>query len=153
MRRALLQPLPRSLSPDGQTLVREADKKYVLAQCLLASGQSSSGGVFAIPSTCSNPASTARDNAGRHVVRELRTGQERNVGAQWIVTPRPNPRAAIRLICSPPAGGGMSTAPFSLHILAGDATYLQREREAVTALIANQLSVMVSALARWFAIR
>ena len=46
-----------------------------------------------------------------------------------------------------------TSARFSLHILAGDATYLQREREAVTALIANQLSVMVSALARWSAIR
>jgi len=46
-----------------------------------------------------------------------------------------------------------TSARFSLHILAGDATYLRREREAVTALIANQLSVMVSALARWSAIR
>ena len=42
-----------------------------------------------------------------------------------------------------------TSARFSLHIFAGDASYLQREREAVTALIANQLSVMVSALARW----
>ena len=46
-----------------------------------------------------------------------------------------------------------TSARFSLHILAGDATYLQREREAVTALIANQLSVMASALARCAAVR
>jgi surfactin synthase thioesterase subunit len=46
-----------------------------------------------------------------------------------------------------------TSARFSLHLVAGDATYLQREREAVTALIANQLSVLVSALARWSAIR
>jgi len=46
-----------------------------------------------------------------------------------------------------------TSARFSLHTLAGDASYLQREREAVTALIANQLSVMVSALARWSLVR
>ena len=28
---------------------------------------------------------------------------------QWIVTPRPNPHAAMRLICLPPAGGGTAT--------------------------------------------
>ena len=42
-----------------------------------------------------------------------------------------------------------TSARFSLHLLSGDASYLQREREAVTALIANHLSVMASALARW----
>jgi medium-chain acyl-[acyl-carrier-protein] hydrolase len=41
-----------------------------------------------------------------------------------------------------------TSARFSLHIIAGDAAFLQREHEAVTALIANQLSVMASALAR-----
>ena len=46
-----------------------------------------------------------------------------------------------------------TSARFSLHVFAGDASYLQREREAVTALIANQLSVMASALARWSAVR
>jgi medium-chain acyl-[acyl-carrier-protein] hydrolase len=46
-----------------------------------------------------------------------------------------------------------TSARFSLHTLAGDASYLQREREAVTALIANQLSVMASALARWSVVR
>ena len=46
-----------------------------------------------------------------------------------------------------------TSARFSLHTLADDASYLQRERETVTALIANQLSVMVSALARWSVVR
>jgi medium-chain acyl-[acyl-carrier-protein] hydrolase len=44
---------------------------------------------------------------------------------------------------------GETAARFSLHTFAGDSSYLQREREAVTALIANQLSVMAGALARW----
>ena len=52
-----------------------------------------------------------------------------------------------------PAWRAETSARFSLHVFAGDASYLQREREAVTALIANQLSVMVSALARWSAVR
>jgi surfactin synthase thioesterase subunit len=42
---------------------------------------------------------------------------------------------------------------FSLRTFTGDASYLQREREAVTAIIANQLSVLVSAMARWSAAR
>ena len=33
----------------------------------------------------------------------------KHVGTQWIVTPRPNPRAAIRLVCVPHAGGGVSS--------------------------------------------
>jgi medium-chain acyl-[acyl-carrier-protein] hydrolase len=72
-------------------------------------GRSSSGGPFAVLSTGSKPASGARDNAGRRVVREFHSGQERDVGAQWVVTPRPNPKAAIRLICIPHAGGGVSS--------------------------------------------
>jgi medium-chain acyl-[acyl-carrier-protein] hydrolase len=46
-----------------------------------------------------------------------------------------------------------TSARFNLHVFGGDASYLQRERDAVTALIANQLSVMVSALARWSVVR
>src|ERR687898_382262 len=72
-------------------------------------GRSSSGGPFAVLSTGSKPASGARDNAGRRVVREFHSGQERDVGAQWVVTARPNPKAAIRLICIPHAGDGVST--------------------------------------------
>jgi medium-chain acyl-[acyl-carrier-protein] hydrolase len=41
-----------------------------------------------------------------------------------------------------------TSARFSVHILAADASYLQREHEALTALVANQLSVMASALVR-----
>jgi len=44
---------------------------------------------------------------------------------------------------------GETAVRFSLHTFPGDSAYLQREREAVTALIANQLSVMAGALARW----
>jgi surfactin synthase thioesterase subunit len=44
-----------------------------------------------------------------------------------------------------------TTARFSLHTFTGGHFYLQREQEAVTALVANQLSVMVSARARWAA--
>jgi medium-chain acyl-[acyl-carrier-protein] hydrolase len=42
---------------------------------------------------------------------------------------------------------------FSLHTFAGGHAYLQREQEALTALVANQLSVMVGAMARWAAAR
>jgi medium-chain acyl-[acyl-carrier-protein] hydrolase len=44
---------------------------------------------------------------------------------------------------------GETAGRFSLHTFPGDSSYLQREREGVTALIANQLSVMAGALARW----
>jgi surfactin synthase thioesterase subunit len=40
---------------------------------------------------------------------------------------------------------------FSSHSFAGGHFYLQREQEAVTVLVANQLSVMASARARWAA--
>ena len=102
-------PLTRSLSPSGQTLVCNADAERGFTQCLIALARSSSGETFAVSSTDSKPASSARDNAGRHVVREFRSGQERDVGAQWVVIPRPNPKAAIRLICIPHAGGGVSS--------------------------------------------
>ena len=42
---------------------------------------------------------------------------------------------------------------FSAHQFGGGHFYLQREQAAVTTLIANQLSVMVSAMARWAAAR
>ena len=42
---------------------------------------------------------------------------------------------------------------FSLHTFPGGHAYLQREHEALTTLVANQLSVMVGALARWPAAR
>jgi medium-chain acyl-[acyl-carrier-protein] hydrolase len=42
---------------------------------------------------------------------------------------------------------------FSVHLFSGGHFYLQQEHEALTALIANQLSVMVAALTRWAAIR
>ena len=38
---------------------------------------------------------------------------------------------------------------FSVHTFSGGHFYLQREQEAITALIANQLSVMVAAMTRW----
>jgi len=44
-----------------------------------------------------------------------------------------------------------TTGRFSCHTFAGGHFYVQREQEAVTALVANQLSVMVSARARWAA--
>ena len=44
-----------------------------------------------------------------------------------------------------------TSARFSAHSFGGGHFYLQREQEAVTALVANQLSVMVSAMARWAA--
>src|SRR5829696_7293679 len=33
----------------------------------------------------------------------------KRLNTQWTVTPRPNPRAALRLICVPDAGGGIAT--------------------------------------------
>jgi medium-chain acyl-[acyl-carrier-protein] hydrolase len=42
---------------------------------------------------------------------------------------------------------------FSLHTFSGGHAYLQREQEALTALVANQLSVMLGAMARWAAAR
>jgi medium-chain acyl-[acyl-carrier-protein] hydrolase len=44
---------------------------------------------------------------------------------------------------------GETSSRFSVHTFSGGHFYLQREQEAVTALIANQLSVMVAAMARW----
>src|SRR5688572_16238685 len=100
---------PRSLSPSGQTRAQASRETREFTQHSGALERSSSGGRFALPWTCSRPASYARHNARRHVVRKLGTGQERDVGAQWVITPRPNPKTAIRLICIPPAGGGVSS--------------------------------------------
>jgi medium-chain acyl-[acyl-carrier-protein] hydrolase len=46
-----------------------------------------------------------------------------------------------------------TTGRFSAHTFGGGHLYLQREQEALTALVANQLSVMVGAMSRCAAIR
>jgi medium-chain acyl-[acyl-carrier-protein] hydrolase len=42
-----------------------------------------------------------------------------------------------------------TSARFSVHTFEGGHFYVQQEREAVTALISNQLSVLVGAMSRW----
>ena len=42
---------------------------------------------------------------------------------------------------------------FSLHTFSGGRAFLQREQDALTALVANQLSVMLGAMGRWAAAR
>jgi surfactin synthase thioesterase subunit len=42
---------------------------------------------------------------------------------------------------------------FTHHTFSGGHSYIRSEREAVTAVIANQLSVLISAMARWSAAR
>ena len=42
---------------------------------------------------------------------------------------------------------------FSTQMFAGGYSYVQREQEALTAVISNQVSVMVGAMARWMGVR
>src|SRR5688572_11823589 len=64
---------------------------------------------FAPAASFDKPSSCSDRCIGIRPVGPVMAGSQRVLSDKWIVTPRPNRAAAVRLVCLPHAGGGVAT--------------------------------------------